>query len=351
MIKRICILFICMCVILVGCGINATPTEPEKAPVEYPGNTGISINNANTNIPDIIYSTTGAENGLAGTMYAIVGTVDHIYKQGEITNYIIKTDVGELAVMDAYATMSYLPEELDGYTVDAQKFARYFPALQIGEYVKVYAEYRGFSDVIKMPVFLYGGNDYLVDALVNSAYIADIPKDTTPNTTEKPPTEDTSISKDHPLRSGHYEVGTDIPEGEYIFEQYGKYSGYVCVSTDPNQDDIVENAVFEGSYFMTVVDGQYLEVDDCRFYPADQGSVTAGSDGVLTENMYRVGIDIDPGKYKAVAENEEMGYWAIYSSSGVPFDIVDNDLFETSSYFTVKAGQYLVLVDCTATKK
>lgn len=151
---------------------------------------------------------------------------------------------------------------------------------------------------------------------------------------------------DNPYGPGMYKVGTDLPEGEYLFIATGSLAAYVCLSSDSNQDDIIENENFTYSFFLTVSDGQYLDATRCSFLIADKYTVNINEDGTFSDGMYRVGIDIPSGEY-ALASSEH-GYYCIYNNSVAPFDIVDNDNFENNSYVTVSDGQYLLITRCTA---
>ena len=153
-------------------------------------------------------------------------------------------------------------------------------------------------------------------------------------------------TKENPYMEGTYKVGTDVPAGEYLFVITDPSGGYVCVSADSNKDDIIENEMVELCWFATVKDGQYLEVRDCAFLHAENATLNINEDGSFVAGMYRVGIDIPAGEYKLTTD--DMGYWCIYKDSVVPFDIVSNDLFEGSTYVTVKDGQYLITSDCIA---
>lgn len=178
-----------------------------------------------------------------------------------------------------------------------------------------------------------------------------VPVETTtapPETTEPPVPETTAPlgSMDNPYMPGMYKVGADLPAGEYVFVPSSGIRAYVCVSADSNQDDILENSNFYGSFFVTVADGQYLEASRCLFVVAADVKLLDIDDGVLDEGMFRVGIDIPAGEYKVTADGR--GYWCIYNDSVAPFDIVSNDNFEGSAYVTVKDGQYLELSRCNA---
>ena len=65
------------------------------------------------------------------------------------------------------------------------------------------------------------------------------------------------------LSDGLYRVGTDIPAGEYKFQATDD-TGYFCVFDNSTAGrDIVTNDLFEGSQYVTVQDGQYLELSFC----------------------------------------------------------------------------------------
>lgn len=154
-------------------------------------------------------------------------------------------------------------------------------------------------------------------------------------------------SLENPYQPGMYKVGVDLPAGEYIFVAENGM-GYVCASTDSNQDDIIENENFFNAFFMTVADGQYLQVKRCAFVDAADNIILTNEDGSFGEGMYRVGTDIPAGEYKLTADGNNLAYYCIYNSSEIPFDIVNNDNFEGSTYVTVSDGQYLIIKRCTA---
>lgn len=176
-----------------------------------------------------------------------------------------------------------------------------------------------------------------------------IEKTTEPPTEEhpEPPTEAPKGSKDNPYTDGMYKVGQDLPAGEYLILVVDN-TGYYCVSSDSNKNDIIDNDIFGGHSFVTVKEGQYLDVSGCLFVVADEYTIGAQSDGSISEGMYRVGVDIVAGEYK-LTSTDGSGYYAIYNSSIAPLDIVDNNLFSTNSYVTVSDGQYIKISGCTAT--
>lgn len=139
--------------------------------------------------------------------------------------------------------------------------------------------------------------------------------------------------------SGVYKVGADLPAGEYIlFADRG--TGYFCVSSDSNQDDITFNDNFEYNSIITVNDGEYLDLSRCYAVPFDEEPEVEVND----VGMFKVGTHIPAGEYK-LESIDGMGYYCIYPDSRQD-DIISNDNFEGQNYVTVTDGQYLELSRC-----
>lgn len=145
--------------------------------------------------------------------------------------------------------------------------------------------------------------------------------------------------------SGTYKVGEDIPAGEYIVLSNTGDGGYYSVNADPNGDDILFNDSFDYNGIITISDGEYLELSRSCIYNLDewltQNSIPLDKSGI----MLKVGVMLPPGEYKLLADNNDGGYYCIYSDSRQS-DIIANDNFEGQSYVNVSDGQYLVLNRC-----
>ncbi len=145
--------------------------------------------------------------------------------------------------------------------------------------------------------------------------------------------------------SGTYKVGEDIPAGEYIVLSNTGDGGYYSVTSDPNGDDILFNDSFEYNGIITISDGEYLHLKRSCIYNLDewltQNSIPLDKSGI----MLKVGIMLPPGEYKLLADNNDSGYYCIYSDSRQS-NIIANDNFEGQSYINVSDGQYLVLNRC-----
>ena len=70
----------------------------------------------------------------------------------------------------------------------------------------------------------------------------------------------------------------------------------------------------------------------------------AGQKTSFGEGMYLVGKDIPAGTYLLTCNNKYGGYWERCSDATGNFDsIIALDSFDTTSYVTVSAGEYLVV--------
>lgn len=146
-------------------------------------------------------------------------------------------------------------------------------------------------------------------------------------------------------KAGSYVVGKTLPAGEYRLKASG--SGYFCVYPDANKDDIVGNNNFGGADYVTVTDGQVLEMKNCTATPAADARVTQ-SNSLTQSGLYKVGVDCPAGTYSLSSGTKDSGYYAIYDSSAPDADIVENNNFQNSDVAVVAEGQYLEISSCTA---
>ena len=147
-------------------------------------------------------------------------------------------------------------------------------------------------------------------------------------------------SQNEKIPSGMKKVGADISAGEYVLFSYGS-EGYFCVSADSNKENILFNDIFQYCAFVTVYDGEYLELQDCSATPIED---VDDLDLTKTGGMYKIGKYISAGEYKLKATSGD-GYYCIYSNSRQDY-IVANNIFDGETYVTVSDGQYLKLQDC-----
>lgn len=159
--------------------------------------------------------------------------------------------------------------------------------------------------------------------------------------TTEPPTEKITT-----YSAGTYKVGSDIPAGEYCIYCVSDIGGYYSVNEDSKGDSIIGNDNFDYNAFVTIYDGQYLELSRAMAVPVSAIDGVSYKIDTSKTGTFRVGIDIPAGEYKLINDSELGGYYCVYNNSNPDADIVTNDNFEGQTYITVSDGQYLLLSRC-----
>ena len=147
-------------------------------------------------------------------------------------------------------------------------------------------------------------------------------------------------------KAGMYKVGADIGAGEYFLTSTG--SGYYSLNSDSSGsfDSILENDNFKNSAYITVSDGQYLELSNCTMIAAGDAEPQKPVNGTYPSGMYKVGYEIPAGEYK-LKPTSSSGYYARLSKASSSLDaIIANDNFSGEIYLTIKDGEYLKLSNC-----
>jgi len=154
------------------------------------------------------------------------------------------------------------------------------------------------------------------------------------------------VAKDDSIKAGMYKAGTDLQPGEYVVIADDTSGGaYIQLSKDSTGtlESIIANDNVQGRTYVTITSGQYLTIKNAKTYPVAKAPKVAIEGNKLTSGMYKVGVDLQPGEYKA-STLDSNGYVEISKSSKhVLEDIVSNDNFTGEKYVTVAAGQYVTL--------
>jgi hypothetical protein len=146
--------------------------------------------------------------------------------------------------------------------------------------------------------------------------------------------------------AGTYEVGKDIPAGEYVIITNSKEYSMFQISTDSSLsvDSTVAMDLFKNRTIVTVNEGEFLDITIGTLYPINEAPAVP-STGILPEGTYKVGLDLPAGQYTLNSTNSSyQGYYEVNSNSRHTFDgIIRNDQFTGTVTVTVSDGQYLIL--------
>lgn len=190
-----------------------------------------------------------------------------------------------------------------------------------------------------------GGND---NSTTNSTEVS-VPAQTNSESAPAPVPKE----KDIWTKAGMYKVGNDITAGEYLIVSDSFIPAYYQVSKDSTGtlDSIISNDNFTGSRYITLADGQYLELRSAKFVSIDKAPIQEPKDGAYQPGMYKVGRDIAAGEYKAIPDANSMAYLEVSKDSkGAMTSIISNDNFDAEKYVTIKDGQYIKINGCKLVK-
>ena len=155
--------------------------------------------------------------------------------------------------------------------------------------------------------------------------------------------------------AGQYQVGADIPAGEYMLlrsnsDADAAADGAYMISTVEeveNYDEIVDYNHFSYNAIIHLSEGQFLQTENCTASPIHEVPQLDYSKG----EMYKVGLQLPAGTYRLECTDSEYSYGRAYTLSA-PSDNSD-DVIESFTVYkgentvvTVADGQYLQLKRC-----
>ena len=153
--------------------------------------------------------------------------------------------------------------------------------------------------------------------------------------------------------TGSYEVGTDIPEGEYYFTHKDEYdmTGYTIFNRYIEEEETFFIPTWSFYYLQ---EGDYIHMSESgKFISASEiPPIESRGDG-----MYRVGVDIPQGTYRLsyTGEGESgKGYYAVHTATPGFFNkedltgshTSDDDFFTGEREIKVSNGEYLEVTYC-----
>lgn len=159
-------------------------------------------------------------------------------------------------------------------------------------------------------------------------------------------------------KSGFYEVGKDLPAGEYLVlrDKLNKeVETSVAVTKDSKKEDEIFDESVMGNIYVTLENGQYIEVKNGDIYPVDKAPSNTPENKVYKDGMYKVGKDIKAGTYdvKAIKNNgsDDGSIEITKDSSHSDKSVISKKEFKDTEKVTLKDGEYIILDDTEITVK
>ena len=118
--------------------------------------------------------------------------------------------------------------------------------------------------------------------------------------------------------SGFYEIGKDVPAGEYAAVSNGNtptrdfYLGVYTSSSQSEESELI-GGWYQGCKLLVLEEGQYIELVHANLY--DMEKHENPSDPFRSSGMYKVGRDLEAGTYTVMNYSDQYtGHYTIYSS-------------------------------------
>ncbi|MDQ0148331.1 hypothetical protein ACFO6R_02720 [Eubacterium multiforme] len=153
-------------------------------------------------------------------------------------------------------------------------------------------------------------------------------------------------------KSGFYEVGKDLPAGEYVIIS-DKNNKQAETSIEVTKDSKKENEIFDesvsGNIYVTLSKGEYIDVKHGDIFPIDKAPSTTPKDKIYKDGMFKVGRDIKAGIYEVKSTEKDKNddaYIEIFKdSTHRNGSVISKKEFKKSTNVTLKDGEYIKLDD------
>lgn len=153
-------------------------------------------------------------------------------------------------------------------------------------------------------------------------------------------------------KSGFYEVGKDLPAGEYVIisdKSNKQAETSIEVTKDSKKEDEIFDESVSGNIYVTLSKGEYIEVKNGDIFPIDKAPSTTPKDKVYKDGMFKVGRDIKAGTYEVKSiekdKNDDASIEITKDSTHRDKSVISKKEFKKSTKVTLKDGEYIKLDD------
>lgn len=148
------------------------------------------------------------------------------------------------------------------------------------------------------------------------------------------------------IKSGNHTVGKELSAGEYVLIATGKNPNYEIIKDKMAiANDTVDNQVY-----ITIEKGQTVKLAQAKMCKVGEAPLFKPDDGVYKQGMYKVGRDLSAGEY--VLKTDGSGYYAVLSDTkGNISSVLESNSFNGEVTLSLKAGQYIKILDATMKTK
>jgi len=148
------------------------------------------------------------------------------------------------------------------------------------------------------------------------------------------------------IKSGDHPVGKELAAGEYVLIAAGEKASYEIIKDKM----AIANDAVDNQAYITIEKGQTVKLAQAKMCKVDEAPIFKTDDGVYKQGMYKVGRDLSAGEY--VLKTDGSGYYAILSDTkGNISSVLESNSFNGKVTISLKAGQYIKILDATMKTK
>lgn len=161
-------------------------------------------------------------------------------------------------------------------------------------------------------------------------------------------------AKDGVYKAGLYEVGKDLPAGEYVvmrtsLDKNAKTT--VLVSKDSKQSDVTYEDTELGYVYVTLNNGEFINVQNGQLFLTSKAKENKPEDKVYKDGMYKVGKDINPGTYEVKSLGSDASVEVAKDSKHTKDSVILNKKIDKTEKIILKENEYVTLKNSEITVK
>ena len=152
---------------------------------------------------------------------------------------------------------------------------------------------------------------------------------------------------------GTYRVGQDIPEGDYLLQEYDDavFAGVVVRAGEAADADLINYSVINRQVMIHLTSGTCVTISEARALSLEAVTVAGLENGTVAEGSYLVGLQIPAGSYTAkMMDKAPLSSYSVYDGIlGTNAQLIKFEILHGDAALELSEGDYVELSGCELT--
>ncbi|MBR1559828.1 MAG: hypothetical protein IJ646_06275 [Clostridia bacterium] len=148
--------------------------------------------------------------------------------------------------------------------------------------------------------------------------------------------------------SGTYQVGSDLPAGDYVLVEYenAMFASVIIRESQAEDSNLLAHHLIDHQLVVRLEAGTWITFSEARAYPLDQAPVA--EDGVTGEGGYLVGALLPAGWYDVrLTDFAPLSSYSIYDGIlGTGAQLTKFEVLRDTARIVLSDGEYIELSGC-----